>query len=123
MSVMTHIASNGDPGALLDFVGSVVVQRVSGASKWLCPVSTTRFRNKGRRIMSDSQSILSSVLELGRDLPSQELPSFLGKLEEIRVTALARLQTPAAQAKQEDRLLNTAEAAERLGVSEHYLRR
>ncbi len=67
---------------------------------------------------------LTDVLTTARDLPSQELPSFLGKLEEIRVTALARLQSPPpAKITALDKLLPTAEAASRLGISVHYLRR
>ena len=71
--------------------------------------------------MSNHTEILSSVLELGRDLPSQELPSFLGKLEEIRVTALSRLHAPAPVLKAIDELLPAKEAARRLSVSVTHL--
>lgn len=51
-----------------------------------------------------------------------ELPRLLGDLEEVKAIALARLITaPAAQIS--DRLLDVAEAAERLCMSKDYLYR
>lgn len=68
-----------------------------------------------------SQAILDSVLELGRSLPSDQLPSFLGGLETARVTALARLNAPAPVTKALDELLSAKEAARRLGVGISHL--
>lgn len=73
--------------------------------------------------MTDVQ-FLESILEKARIVPSENLPSFLGKLEEIRQTALSRLHAPApAQVKPIDELLDVTKASARLGVSVHYLRR
>lgn len=67
---------------------------------------------------------LQLVLMAVKDLPAGELPRFLGELEEIRVTAIARLTIPApAQVQQHDVLLDTAEAAHRLGISKDFLYR
>ena len=67
---------------------------------------------------------LQSALDAARALPREQLPEFLGSLEQIRVTALARLSAPAPQQQaQPDELLDVAEAARRLGVSTQYLYR
>jgi excisionase family DNA binding protein len=65
---------------------------------------------------------LQTVLMAARELPAGELPCFLGELEEIRCTAMARLTTPAA-VQRPDELLTVEQAAERLGVSANYLYR
>ena len=66
------------------------------------------------------QFVLRQVLEL----PTAELPRFLGEIEEIRCTAMARLVTPApAQCSEADRLLSVYEASLRLGVAKDYLYR
>ncbi len=62
------------------------------------------------------------LLETARTLPSEQLPRFLGELEEIRATALARLTTPPAP-QSRDELLDVDAAAERLGMSPDYLYR
>ena len=67
------------------------------------------------------KSELQSVLDLARSLPAAELPAFLGELEQVRVTAFARLATPAAEPAREDVDLGVAEASKRLGVSKSYL--
>jgi hypothetical protein len=51
-----------------------------------------------------------------------EIPALLGELEQIRVTAPARLSSPAA-ACPPDELLDVHTTAKRLGVSEDYLYR
>ncbi|HLV86631.1 MAG TPA: hypothetical protein VKV39_06605 [Candidatus Sulfotelmatobacter sp.] len=62
------------------------------------------------------------LLETARTLPSEQLPRFLGDLEEIRATAQARLAAPPVL-QPRDELLDVAGAAERLGVSADYLYR
>src|SRR5271163_4632750 len=67
---------------------------------------------------------LQLVLMAARELPNGELPRLLGELEEIRVTAMARLTAPApALSPHHDELLDTAEAAHRLGISKDFLYR
>src|SRR5271165_4576140 len=67
---------------------------------------------------------LQLVLMDVKDVPADELPRLLGELEEIRVTAMARLTAPApAQPQKHDELLDTAKAAHRLGISKDYLYR
>jgi excisionase family DNA binding protein len=65
---------------------------------------------------------LQPALELARELPAAELPHLIGELAEIRAVALSRLAAPAAQAST-DRLLDVAEVASVLHVSEDYLYR
>lgn len=57
---------------------------------------------------------LQPALDQARTLAPEELPRFLGDLEEIRATAVARLAAP-------DELLEVPEASHRLGVSPGYL--
>jgi excisionase family DNA binding protein len=66
---------------------------------------------------------LQFVLKVAQDLPPAELPNFLGELEVIHCTALARLTSPEAAQPVEDRLLAVEEASRRLGVSKDYLYR
>ena len=67
---------------------------------------------------------LQNVLRAVRELPVEQLPRLLGDLEEIRVTAMARLTSPApTQAQRADELLVVTEAARRLGLSKDYLYR
>jgi hypothetical protein len=66
---------------------------------------------------------LQNVLLAARELPAGDLPRLIGELEEIRCTAMARLSAPAPTQSQADELLNAAEAARRLGVSQDYLYR
>jgi predicted DNA-binding transcriptional regulator AlpA len=67
---------------------------------------------------------LQIVLTVARLLPADELPQFLGEIEEVRCTALARLVAPGpAQSTGSDELLNIKEACRRLGVSKDYLYR
>lgn len=61
------------------------------------------------------------LLALARDLPVEALPSFLGELETVRVTALVRFSFP--QIEPRDQLLEVGEAAARLSVSPAYLYR
>lgn len=65
---------------------------------------------------------LESGLVVAQNLSPGDLPQFLGELEEVRMTALARLislaPTPAP-----DMLLDVDQAAERLGVSRDYVYR
>jgi hypothetical protein len=63
---------------------------------------------------------LFELLALANSLPVVELPTFLGQLETIRVTAMARLASPTV-AQTEDCLLEVPEASARLGVSPDYL--
>jgi predicted DNA-binding transcriptional regulator AlpA len=66
---------------------------------------------------------LEHVLQAAQTLPAAALPELLGDLEQIRVTALARLTAPAPATSSPDTLLNVREAAERLGMSKGYLYR
>jgi hypothetical protein len=63
---------------------------------------------------------LENALDLARLLPPGELPAFLGTIEEIRVTALARIGAPAAQSRP-DESLTIEQAHKRLGVSKSWL--
>ena len=65
---------------------------------------------------------LEAALDLARTLPPAELPEFLGALETVRVTALARIVAPAVE-NRPDELLTVEQAAARLNVSENYLYR
>jgi hypothetical protein len=64
---------------------------------------------------------LESVLKIARDLNTEQLPELLGELEQVRVTAMARLAAPVQVQPQVDRLLDVDEAAKQLGVSVDYL--
>jgi len=66
---------------------------------------------------------LESTLVVARTISQEELPRLLGDLEEIRATALARLAPPLPELQPPDSLLAVGEAANRLGVSPHYLYR
>jgi excisionase family DNA binding protein len=65
---------------------------------------------------------LESALMQAETLAPAELPRFLGDLEEIRSTAVARLTTPTAEPLP-DELLDVHEAARRLSCSPDYLYR
>jgi hypothetical protein len=56
---------------------------------------------------------LQPVLELAETLPAERLPEFLGELEAIRVTALARIQP----ATNEDTTISAQTAADKLGIA------
>jgi|ERR1022692_229299 predicted DNA-binding transcriptional regulator AlpA len=66
---------------------------------------------------------LEHVLQAAQTLPAAALPELLGDLEQIRVTALARLTAPAPPASVPDMLLDVTEASTRLGMSVGYLYR
>jgi hypothetical protein len=63
---------------------------------------------------------LQLALEQARTLAPAELAVFLGELETVRVTALARLASPAVE-QQKDENLDVEETARRMHVSTHYL--
>lgn len=65
---------------------------------------------------------LELALAAAQTLSPQNLPQFLGALEEVRATALARLVSPAS-APVADVLLDVGEAAKRLGMSRDYVYR
>ena len=69
------------------------------------------------------RSELQSALHLAETSSPEEIPALLGELEQIRVTALARLSSPPAVACQPDELLDVGATAKRLGVSRDYLYR
>jgi predicted DNA-binding transcriptional regulator AlpA len=59
-------------------------------------------------------------------LDPAELPALLGELERLKVELLRRLLSPVPPTREADggdRLLDVAEAAERLGVSRHWMYR
>jgi hypothetical protein len=64
---------------------------------------------------------LEIALTVARTLMPEEVPRFLGQIEEIRTTALARLTAPVPAQHSPDELLDVREAARRLGVSPNYL--
>jgi excisionase family DNA binding protein len=66
---------------------------------------------------------LQGALVAARELPQEELPKLLGELEEIRCTAMARLNASAPALPLPDELLDVDEAARRLGMSKDYLYR
>jgi hypothetical protein len=66
---------------------------------------------------------LKVALEQAATLALDDLPMFLGELEQIRVTALARLSAPVAAPTQPDERVDIGTAAKRLGVSTSYLYR
>ncbi len=78
-------------------------------------------RWKGERCASVRHE-LEAALVAARTLLPEELPEFLGALEEVRCTALARLSGPPAQ-RSPDELLDVERAAERLCTSRDYLYR
>jgi len=63
------------------------------------------------------------ILQAARELPAEELPGLIGRLEAAKATAWARLTVPASKAEQHDELLNVTEAARRLGIGKDYLYR
>jgi excisionase family DNA binding protein len=65
---------------------------------------------------------IENLLALAKTLAPDDLPVFLGELEVARVTALARIAAPAAEARP-DELLDVDEASARLHVSRDYLYR
>ncbi|MGC2332512.1 MAG: hypothetical protein WA581_13740 [Candidatus Acidiferrales bacterium] len=65
---------------------------------------------------------LKPALEHAQTLALDDLPAFLGEMEQIRVTALARLSTPVVASTPDERVDITT-AAKRLGVSTSYLYR
>jgi len=65
---------------------------------------------------------LETVLAKVEELSFADIPRFLGELEEIRVTALARLTAP-SPASERDELIDVSTAAQRLSVSTDYLYR
>ena len=62
------------------------------------------------------------MLQLAETSSLKEIPVLLGELEQIRVTALARLSMPLPPAAV-DELLDVDTTAKRLGVSRDYLYR
>jgi hypothetical protein len=62
---------------------------------------------------------LEKALELANELPISELAAFLGAVEQVRVTALARITSPTVA--RPDELLDVQQAAARLRVSPDYL--
>lgn len=72
-----------------------------------------------REVRPEFQSLLGVV----EGLPPDELPRFIGEIEVIRCTALARLTAAVPQSTQVDHLLPIDQAASRLSVSKDYLYR
>ena len=66
---------------------------------------------------------LQFALMIARELPAPELPTFLGEIELIRYTAIARLNTLGPTPAESDQLLSIDQACARLGVSKDYLYR
>jgi predicted DNA-binding transcriptional regulator AlpA len=73
--------------------------------------------------VNDMRSELESALTAARSLSPEELPRFIGELEEVRTTALIRLTAPVIHPQVSDSLLSIVEAAATLGMSKSYLYR
>jgi predicted DNA-binding transcriptional regulator AlpA len=65
---------------------------------------------------------LEAALKAAQTLPAEELPELIGELEQIRATALLRFASPNSSLA-EDVLLNVAQAAHMLSMSQSYLYR
>jgi hypothetical protein len=70
-----------------------------------------------------NEEILETVLQQAQTVPVETIPAFIGKLEFIKITALARLHAPAQSVRPEDQLIDVEAAAARLSVSPGYLYR
>lgn len=79
-------------------------------------------RLDARTLASIVRTELQSTLTLAKTLPTELLPEFLGHVEVVRATALARLSGPSVTLA-EVTLLEVPEAAARLSVSPGYLYR
>src|SRR5437762_7579921 len=66
---------------------------------------------------------LENALTAARTLPSEQLPRFLGDLEEIRMTVLARFAPSPPAGATADQLLDIDEASRRLGMSKSFVYR
>ncbi len=66
---------------------------------------------------------LQFVMKFAQELPPADLPNFLGELEVVRYTAMARLMRPDAAQSRDARMLNIAQASQVLGMSKDYLYR
>lgn len=75
-------------------------------------------------MIGDPQQALATLEAVVRDASLAELPAVIGRLEALRVAALARLTPPQPQRPNDgDRLLTIEETAQRLGVTVPWLRR
>jgi hypothetical protein len=63
------------------------------------------------------------ILRAARELPPENLPDLIGRLEEAKATAWARLAAPLPAIQEHDELFEVEDAAKRLGVSKDYLYR
>lgn len=66
------------------------------------------------------KAALDTLLGAASHVPTEELPGFLGQLETIRITGMARLTAP-TPVEPWDKLIGVGPAAERLGVSPDHL--
>ena len=66
---------------------------------------------------------LGRLRKAARELPTEELPNFIGELEAIKAVAWSRVVSPAPAHQEHDELVDVDRAAERLGVSKDYLYR
>jgi predicted DNA-binding transcriptional regulator AlpA len=72
--------------------------------------------------------LLGELEDLGRSIPREELPKFLGEIERVRVSILVSLSSaavpipvPASEERTTNRLLSVAETAARLGRSKSWV--
>ena len=67
---------------------------------------------------------LTAALADPTSVRTEEIPDIIGELERVKALLWARLAVPTAQSNGagEDRLLGVEQAAERLGVTENWLR-
>src|SRR5436309_9648362 len=67
---------------------------------------------------------VEGAFRVAMDLLPDEVPAFLGDMEQIRIVALARLISPVRiEHTGQDELLDIGEAAKRLGMSVSYVYR
>jgi len=78
-------------------------------------------QQKEQRVVSID--IDTQLFKAARELPAEELPDFIGRLESAKAVAWARLMAPASEPQEHDELLSVEVAAERLGISKDYLYR
>ena len=69
------------------------------------------------------RTALDTLLGAASQLPTEQMPSFLGQLETVRVVSMARLAAAAPREQEPDKLLDAGAASERLGVSVDYMYR
>jgi excisionase family DNA binding protein len=81
-----------------------------------------RFNRFGKGTVNGALQPPEDILQAARELPAEQLPEFIGRLESAKAIAWARVAAPVVL-QIHDELLSAAEAARRLGISKDYLYR